>query len=729
MMRRGGQLTVVWLAVWGALATAQTPDPPAPPLPQPFLADYIAALESQIADRTSRLVGAQVAERAMLGAERNMLMVARRLLVTGRDAGGDQGAVAIMYGLTVANHADQLHRVIEPLPGMVASALRGTNQSREVARLSKIVEAIKQFNTRSEAEGRIRLTADPASIDRYLQHVLSPLATVVTGMNQPVPADTWIHRSQTTPGERRGQVDVQDIDPLARRFAAVTIDEAMRRQVTRVLDLCRRGWAEADLRPFVAAFIVRMQEVAEVAEAIDAAAWLDQATRDSMRQQLRAAVVLLSDVRTRIAGERRLAPLVRLCVSMRRVTQMAGDAKVPVDRLQVLTTIAHHSSGSTSDALADVMDRLTQTMLTYRRMPQRVLPVDVRRTFAAAARQYERLEQQASDRLTGLAADPSTAGQWDETLGQLQRQATLAEQLNAVPEWIARMQLLNPVAGRGLYAQVRQITRELQQPDTEARAMAMLAELGKQLELFEELPHEKQLETARSGVARLAGIHAAAMSRQITLLRSQWAAAWGAGADPTEVGKRLLALRDLLGALHDATQVGEPAAAMAQLNRWAGWEIDTQALKPLNTWMPARLQLACQLAATGHWAQLSQVLEQIEQQDPVGRVVVYLSQALAGGLRDLPGGVSGMLGQCLYAPRVGAFGRSQRQALATLSVYLTAAEHARRHDQPETASQLMAYCGQVARGLLKQWEGERPRIAAPPTPAPDPPEPGGALDL
>lgn len=729
MMRRSGQLAVVWLAVCGSLAAAQTTGGPAPSVPQGFLADHIAALDLQIADQASRIVGADMAERTMLGAERNLLLVARRLLVTGRDAGGDDGAVALMYGLTVANHAEQLHRVIEPLPAMVASALRGADQSREVARLSKIVDALKQFNARSQAEGRLKLTADPASIDRYLQHVLAPLATVVTGMNQPAPADTWIDRGQATPGEERGQVGVQDIDPLARRFAAVTMDDAMRRQVARVLELCRRGWAEADLRPFVAAFIVRMREVADMAEAIDAATWLDQATRHSMRQQLRVAVVLLSDARTRSAGERRLAPLVRLSASMRRVTQMAGDPKVPVDRLQVLTTIAHHSSGSAADALADVMDRLTRTMLTYRRMEQRVLPVDVRRTFAAAARQYERLEQDASDRLTGLAADPSTAARWDRTLGQLQRQATLAEQLNAVPEWIARMQLLNPVAGRGLYGQVRQITRELQQPQTEARAMALLGELGKQLELFEELPHEKQLETASSAVAQLAGSHAAAMSRQIILLRSQWAAAWGAGADPTEVGKRLLAMRDLLGALHDATEVGEAGAAMEQLNRWAGWEIDTQAVKPLNTWMPARVQLACQFAATGQWAELDQVLEQIEQQNPVGRVVAYLSQVLADGLRDLPGGVSGMLGQCLYPPRDGAFGRTQRKALATLSVYLTAAEFARRHDQPESASQLMAYCGEVARGLLKQWKGERPRIAAPPAPSADPPEPGGALDL
>jgi hypothetical protein len=272
------------------------------------------------------------------------------------------------------------------------------------------------------------------------------------------------------------------------------------------------------------------------------------------------------------------------------------------------------------------------------------------------------------------------------------------------------MSALNSMAGRGMYKQLRLIANDLQNPAMADGASAALGELEKQLTLFEELPYEKELARADAPMVAIIGAHRAGISRQITLLRSQWAAAWATGADPSLAGKNLLLVRQLLISLHDNGELQGADAALEQLNRWAAWEMPAKVIDPLRAWQPQRLRLACEQAATAQWAQLALAMDEINRQDPALRLIAQLNSQLGPALRDLPGGVSGMLGQCLYGPNRDSFGDAQRIQLARLCLYMAAGEYAADHDDDATAQQLIQYCGEVAGQILRIWQGANPTV-------------------
>lgn len=701
-----------------------------PPLPARFLPDRIARLETEIANRNAMIAAAESSERTMLQAERNLLLIARRLLKIGEQSGED-GSAAVMYGLTIAHHAEQLPRAIEPLPKMVLGALRADPpEPEQVARLAKIVDALRQFNRRCGRDLDSLDRADAASVDRYLQHLLSPLAIVIAGLNQPQPADTWVNPDGVT-GTAGGPVTPAHFDRLARRFAAAPLPPETRAELDRMIDLCRRGWHEADLTPLVVDFHDQLVGVADVVETFAQATWLDKAAFDRFQRQVHTAVMLLKDPRTRDAAIGRLDRLARVQRLMQQINELAhlGD-EAPVKPLREMFILAHDlysrpDEQRAADRLVGLLERIAAAATTCRRMNRQVLPADLQHPFRITARQYEQIEVEIFSRLPILTDNPADVArpQWSNLVDRLERQVRRLEQLNAIPEWVTRMSAFNPVAGRGLYGRLRRIGEDLIEPQTEAGAAATLDELQKQLALFERLPQEQQLNQPDAPIRRFTGDHHDALFRQITVLRSQWAAAWGAGADPTEPGRRLLQVRRLLAAMGHAVELMQTTAGLSQLNRWAAWEIDAGAIDPLKAWGPARLQLACELAGAGQWAQLETTLEQIDETGAVGRLVSYLSQRLGEKLGDVPGGLSGMLGQCLYPPSAGAMGRDRRDTLAQLSVYLTAAEFARANEQPAAAQQLMSHCGRLARQLLKHWQGAAPQLIPPPDDHPPPTTP------
>jgi hypothetical protein len=287
---------------------------------------------------------------------------------------------------------------------------------------------------------------------------------------------------------------------------------------------------------------------------------------------------------------------------------------------------------------------------------------------------------------------------------------------------------LNPVASRNIYRQLRTIAADLLDPSLATGATAALAEMEKQLDLFEQLPHEAALEQAGSPVRQLCGEHAEGLTQQLMILRSQWAAAWSAGSDPTVAGNRLLMLRELLGLVHDGSVLVTEKQAIEALNGWPAWQVDAEAIDPLAQWLPQRLEAACAAGASGDFDALDQQLDQMRQLAPVARLISQSVWHMTPVLDQIPQGLPGMLCQCLFPPSAEAFGADHRPNLARISIYLNASAHLRRAGRNEHADRLLQACGRLAEQVLKRIESAAPPLrpdARPPTPDEQP----GAVDV
>ncbi len=719
-------LCVVAGACRGAIAQSEELHSIEPPLPAAFVREHIKNVEAKIATLTPRITTAHSPERALLEAERNLLLIARRLLHVGQSA-NDRGALSIMYGLTIANHSDQLRPVIAPLPRMVTAALQAKpSDPNEVSRLIEVAEAIKQFNLRCNRSVMSLERADATSVDAYLHQHFQPLAVAVAGLNQPRPASTWVLPSESffADGEAVPAVSPERFDELVKRFANAQLTSDTKTELEETLNLCKQGWQRPELRPYVAVFFRELMKVANIQQTLENAKWLDSEAFAHFQAQLHTAVLLLRDPRTRESAQLRLDQLNRIRKLTQQITQLVeAGGHTPVEGLRPLFMVIHelHADPNQHDIanqLANTFGRIAETASGYRRMQRQVLPVDIRRPFQAAEREYRQLEADAMTQLIRLTTDPLGIDQpqWSTLVDELDRRARLMHQLNSVPEWLTRVSTLNPVAARALFTRLRQIGVQVTDPQYRADAIAALNGLEQQLGLFEALPFEDEFSQRQSPMRIFTQQQHEKMAQQLMVLRSQWAAAWGAGTDPTIAGNRLLLLRDLMSAMHDGLAMLQAADTLAKLNRWAAWEIDAHAIEPIKAWLPSRLRLACELAGRGAWDDLALTLERIDQQVPVARVIASLSRSLDGALGDVPGGFSGMLGQCLYPPDINAFGQDQRTLLAQLCVYLTAAEFARQQGQISEAEKLMVHCGTLARRALSHWQQTPPELYRPPAP-------------
>jgi hypothetical protein len=240
--------------------------------------------------------------------------------------------------------------------------------------------------------------------------------------------------------------------------------------------------------------------------------------------------------------------------------------------------------------------------------------------------------------------------------------------------------------------------------------------MDRQLALFEQLPYEKQVEDG-DAVMRLLGDHREGIGRQLTLQRSQWSASWATGADPTPPGERLLLLRRLFVAAHDARQLQQMTRKQWRtIDRWGAWRIERRAVEPMLEWIVQRIDKAAADAGAGRWDELAAALNEIEQQAPVAWLAWRIEADLDAALKRVPGGWAGALSQTLYPPTHKAYGTDQRQRLAELTLYLAAADQRRRSGDVAGARELMSYCGDLASGILRDLEGaaDHARPAAPP---------------
>jgi len=683
-----------------------------PDIPSRFYTDRLVAIEQQIDAFDKQFNEADKPTQLILESKKSLRLIARRLWLTGR-AAGDNGSLAVMYGMTVEAAFDDFDKLIDPLPKRVIEAFNaGEKKAGDLAKLRRALDALKTFNEGASAPIQ---SAAARHVDAYLNQTLSPLAVVVEVLGEAEPMSTWAGES-TEAGPAPRQITATDVAALRSRIDEAPLAEATRGEMRWLTEMMTRALDEPDLRPRVLSFYLKLSNLVDVAEAFEKAAWLDELTRHQFQSQAHTAVLLFKDAKTRDTADARFAQMSRMHGLLVVMNQLAEHEDVDMSKLrQAFMTayrlVGNENSEQTADRLATMLGRIVNTALSQRAMERAdKLPLDVRRAQQVLARQYATLERQTIAGLPTLLADPSqvTQPRWAQPVDQLEAVAADVRHLNRVPEWVERMARFNPHAARGLYKQLRLIADDLLNPATHTGASAALVELERQLSLFETLPYEAMLKDDQSVIAKMAGEYLADIRKELTVLRSQWAAAWAAGADPTPAGRNLLLLRRLMIGLHDGGQLLARADRLATLNRWAAWQMPVAAVAPMRNWLPGELEAAAQQAGDGDWAGLSATLDRIDKQGQVAWLIARLMEELGPAVERLPDGTAGMLSQTLYPPPSRTLGVDHRLDLARLCVTLAAAANERKVGTPTTVAPLADYAAEIARRLLQWLDGASP---------------------
>ncbi len=702
-------IAVAALSVKASPAVAQL-ELDAPRAPAAYYQGQLDKIETELADRLAQIGVATDADRVVLTAQKNLRMVSRELLIAGRDAGED-GAVATMTALMLADAAGSFDALVGALPADVAKAIgEGAEGRRKLERYSRVIDALRGFNKVVGESGDTLKGAAPDDVDRYTQKMLSPLATVVAELDAGEPKPTWVVLGAETgmgAGRPIGQEDLDGLSEWVRRSA---LSDAARDKLDYYVTMMRRGRHTPRLQPYVARFYQDVDRLLGLADVFDDAGWLDDEASDALMQQVHTAVMLLEDPTTRGSAVGRIDRLSRFRLAVTEIGA-AAEAGADIEPLRRLFMTAYRLSAveqtrPNSDQLIDLLERVAAAMHTQRSLGNTKLPPDIKRVQQIVRRQYASAEASLLESLPLLAGSPEQVAlpRWTEPVKQLEALNLLAGRLDAAPRWVERMKRFNPPASRSLYKQLSQIAKDLLNEATFAGASAALAELDEQLLLFERLPFEQSIAEGGERIKALTGDHHEPMLEQVALLRSQWAAAWGAGANPTPYGRKLMLMRRLFEHLHNATQLVQPAEPLRRLNRWAGWEVRPDAIGPMIATLPKQVRLASRQAGAGDYEALAATLDAIDRQVPLAQLTATYADLVGRALNNHPDGLAGTLGQVLFAPGDGAFGASQRRELAQLSVLLNAAHDAQRAGQAQQAKRLLQAAGELARRLLRQTD-------------------------
>lgn len=704
------------LAAWitftsAAVAPAQDAltSPDAGALPQiNFVHKRVNELEKQIADHIAKLRDADEYTTRALQAAINYRIVARELLRLGARA-KDDGAVAMLYGHTLANHADDVAGMINRMPQMVKLARDPQENLTEEQKLavSRFAASVADFNN---------VVADPANeldgvtaaqVDRYLQKAMGPLVAMAAVMGEPQPVNTWPRRirfdQQVVAPPALGAADLDD---LTQRVHAAKISADTKTELVLMVDLLRRGLSEPDLRPRVAGFYDLLDQALVVAEAFTDVTWADKKTTEDFREQLHTAILLVKDPRTRDAGVARFESLAESLDVLNQIGQLESQA-VPIAPLRDLFLISHtlrieQRDLQTARGLLDYLQKLMGVMLAYRDLLADELPLDLRKVSLAVRSDYQQRELKMLSDLRALAANPAEVDQpkWADPLNELIEAQALVRRVHMIPRWNAQLQRFKPRPTNGLFRELRDMALRLTDPQTRADGMTALRVFERQITLFDPMPLEQMLRTDNSPIAHITRGANLLIADQMDRLRGDWASAWASTQDPGLAAERLMSLRRLLIDVDMARHISNLDEAVSKLNRWAGWEVESGAITPLMSVMPDRIAQACRDAAIGNWDSLNQALEQIDRESALPLMVARLHGALTPALDNLPTGLIGLLSQCVYAPADDSIAAAYREDLAKISLALMEAAHARQSNDSRQLAEALNYVGAQSRKVL-----------------------------
>ena len=287
---------------------AQVLDLPGLGEPPPLDASsYPAALIGTLEDEIARLIGAEPgtvgSARLVNRASINVRLIAAELLAAG-DGAGREGSAAVVAGFRLARGRaaidDSLRELVEL--GRRIEAADAPVDSATTDRFRRAVRSTETFNDQSIELAPTVRTVEERDLDRRVAAILAPLADAVgTVEGRPV-VSHWVPGGAVTPTiamTAAGTAATAGIAlgppsfaQLRRRLGAATMRPATRAALEIIVDRLQRGAAFPDWQPQIEVYRRLVRHVLDMADALDAATWLDEAAREVYAERMQLAVTL-----------------------------------------------------------------------------------------------------------------------------------------------------------------------------------------------------------------------------------------------------------------------------------------------------------------------------------------------------------------------------------------------------------------------------------------------------
>ncbi len=655
-------------------------------------------------------------EQHILRASLNVRRLAIELLEQGERVGAD-GSLGVVIGLRLFHGRIEVDRALNGLVPLSRGLKTGSAPSELVDRFSSAVEELRRFNERALVIPAELPVNDPVALDRVVASLMSGLipAAELTSLERVV--NHWITSRATTPTpamiaaglDQRAQSSksqAQTLEQLVARVNTMPIRADTREQLTAIIATLQRGEVFAELHPSIETYRALLSKTVDFAEAIANAEWLDQGARNVFADRLHDAVVLFHDKQTRDQGEQRLENLVPLRTTLANTSRLAlnrVDVRPIGAALAVLTQPAEDFDSDPASAFPKSTLAAIERMIAYRELKVPKLKGElrvVRRKLDDRYRDAERAlfkqlqtvtenaDAQTDPSLTSLFADHQ---QYLEDLGRIE----------LLPIWIDQLSLIAPRSAGSVKGHVEKLSRWLLDPTRRPDGVRALDRLQQQLQLFYPLPFERRMRRADREVITATGARHEQLLQIIETRRRQWVESLiDRDDDDDQAAKRMLLLHRLTQTLADVVELLRLTSDAPALDRWAAWELPTDAIRKTVADLPARLKLATTAAIDENDRSLRVQLERIDRDAPLGKLAGRLGQVLAEALEELPDGALAVIGQSANPPTDEAWMRLSRRALANLCRYTLEQQHAESTGQDSLADILSVYVNAVAEQLL-----------------------------
>lgn len=721
---------------------------PAPPLNYAYA--RIDELEQAIADRLAALRTADPVGAMPISADLSYRLAARALLKAGVDLGGARGAVHLLYGHTLADYADSAQQMFDK----AATAMKAP----AAPAAPRYGDLFNTFN--SAAERAVLAPGDaPEAVDQYLRAIIGPMISILQALQKGDPITTWI--VLPAGGEARQVVPVkaatpQSVEALVKRIQAAPMSSATRADLVLLMDGLRKDVTLPEKLGDVTVISDGLNAALDIADTLTAATWLGEGTVADLKKKMEIGMMLLRDRRVRQAGIDRFNAMKRSLQLVRQVNDLDKQS-VNVAPMRDIFLKIHEMQSikqdlNAADLLTTYLESLTRQMAESRALKVDALPADLKRIAQALQKEYSTLETSLLAKLPDLAKDPAlilgprppkpkaptptaqivkkAAGvvetppiNWGATLEQMSEKLDQVRRVCLLTEWGDRMNKYKPRVAGAPGRALRTIANNLLLPAPKgAQADQALRAVQAQLSRFDPIPGEESLRKPDEAAKAMLGDTAASLADQLDKQRGEWATGWGNGSDPVETTAKLDKLARLIGMIHDAAALSEMETVIDRLNRWAGWQSRTEAVKPLVSRMQENLTGAAKAAAIGNWPEFDLVIADVELQSPLPNLLALLNSRIGVQLGKAPGDLAGLGNQCLFPPQTGAFGIDHRNNLAQISIYLMEAAHSLNGKNEEAADAVLQYCGERSQMILNGLApAPPPAPEAAPAPAPAPP--------
>lgn len=722
----------------------------APPvLVQPtYSAHLVAELDDEIKKLRIAPQDENQQRQAIRTASINIRMIASDLLASGDRAGKD-GSIAVLAGLRLARGRGAIDSALSKLldlppasqPAETPGAVAG---DKAAAGLESILRSIRVFNDSVEALERQAHPFDGHDPDEILPAVFKHLAQAIGELEQSPIASHWIPARSVNikaPASDRAATISSDRPELSLEAIAARLPDApllpqARDDLADIIDFLRRGEQFTELQPRIDQYRSVVQAVLELADLAAQAAWLTDRDRQAYSGRIAHAVALFKDPKTRDAGRSMIGRLNRSRAVIEHIGALA-QAKVEVKAIAGALSAAEMMIDDEvqSDAgrqqlalLAQILER----MVAYRHLPAANLKGDLRSVERDLHKSYRKAEEALLKQIGSMAANahPMSDPAFTTLLSDHKQLLADLQRVREVPAWVQAIAAIDHGSSDLFQRQILKISRWLLDPNRRPDAVAAMDQFQQQLNLFAELPFEKQLRAADpTAIAASGGLNEKLIA-VISQQRQKWAQAWSEGNSSGEAGNWMMNLYRLTRTMAEADEVvraagppeppesGIPDSGVPELhipglpglpgvpggeilNRWPAWQLDPATVARPMADVVNRLKLATAAAVGGDEAGLAQQLERMDRDAPLAKLVGRLSGLLREDLSALPQNeAAAIMGQIVFPAMPGAWMLDHQRELADVCRYAAEQQYAAAAGRKESADAMNQYVNAVANRLL-----------------------------